>query len=84
MRQSNVTRLMAPVWSSASNESVRLLLEDERPVIRRKAFEVVKGELAENDMDLTRFGGHPRVWRQSLLEGGPHAEENKVSLHRGV
>jgi hypothetical protein len=38
----------------------------------------------EYTLDLTRFGGHPRVWRQSLLEGGPHAEENKVSLHRGV
>jgi hypothetical protein len=50
LRQSNVTRLMAPVWSSASNESVRLLLEDEGPVIRRKAFEDVKGELAENDI----------------------------------
>jgi transposase len=23
---------------------------------------------------LTRFGGHPRVWRQSLREGSPHAK----------
>jgi hypothetical protein len=41
---------MAPVWSSASNESVRVLLEDESPSIRRKAFEVVKADLSEDDI----------------------------------
>ncbi len=33
---------------------------------------------------MTRSGGHPRVWRQSLRRGSPHAEEDGVSLHRGV
>jgi transposase len=35
-------------------------------------------------VDLTRSGGHPRVWRQSLQGGSPHAEEYRVPLHRGV
>ena len=33
-------------------------------------------------MDLTRSGGHLRVWRQSLRRGSPHAEEYRVPLHR--
>src|SRR5918998_3400544 len=36
------------------------------------------------EMDLTRSGGHPRVWRQSLRGGSPHAEEYRIPLHRGV
>jgi hypothetical protein len=35
-------------------------------------------------MDLTRLGGHLRVWRQSLRGGSPHAEEYRGPLHRGV
>ena len=35
-------------------------------------------------MDLIRLGGHPRVWRQSLWEGSPHAKEHRAALHRGV
>src|SRR5215213_4757041 len=35
-------------------------------------------------MDLTRVGGHPRVWRHSLRGGSPHAKEYRVTLHRGV
>jgi hypothetical protein len=35
-------------------------------------------------VDLTRLGGHPRVWRQSLREGSPSAGQSKSSLHRGV
>jgi hypothetical protein len=35
-------------------------------------------------LDLTRSGGHLRVWRQSLRGGGPHAEEDRISLPRGV
>jgi transposase len=35
-------------------------------------------------LDLTRSGGHPRVWRQSLRERSPHAQEYRVPLHRGV
>src|SRR5215203_4778078 len=35
-------------------------------------------------MDLTRSGRHPRVWRQSLREGSPRAEEDRVALPGGV
>src|SRR5215210_8186153 len=35
-------------------------------------------------LDLTRSGGHPRVWRQSLRGGSPYAEEDRVTLHEGV
>ena len=35
-------------------------------------------------VDLTRSGGHPRVRRQSLREGSPHAKEYRVPLHRGI
>src|SRR3712207_5036886 len=35
-------------------------------------------------VDLTRSGGHPRVWRQSLRGGSPHAEEDGVALPAGV
>jgi transposase len=35
-------------------------------------------------VDLTRSGRHPRVWRQSLREGSPHAQEYRVPLHTGV
>jgi transposase len=32
-------------------------------------------------LNLTRLGGHPKVWRQSLRGGSPHAEEYRVPLH---
>ena len=35
-------------------------------------------------MDLTRSGGHSRVWRQSLCRGSLHAEEDRVALPGGV
>jgi transposase len=35
-------------------------------------------------MDLTRFGGHPRVWRRSFREGSPYAQEYRLPLHTGV
>jgi len=35
-------------------------------------------------VDLTRSGGHLRVWRQSLRGGSLHAQEYRGSLHRGV
>ena len=38
----------------------------------------------KNKVDLTRSGGHLKVWRQSLREGSPHAEEYGGPLHRGV
>src|SRR5215203_5884395 len=34
-------------------------------------------------VDLTRFGGHPKVWRQSLRKGSPYAEPQST-LPRGV
>src|SRR5829696_9209396 len=34
-------------------------------------------------LDLTRFGGHPKVWRQSLRKGSPYAEPQST-LPRGV
>jgi transposase len=32
-------------------------------------------------LDLTRSGGHPRGWRQSLREGSPPAEEDRGSRY---
>ncbi len=50
LRRGNLIDLMAPVWTNASKDSVRVLLEDESPLIRRKAFEIVKEDLTEDDV----------------------------------
>src|SRR5215216_5014964 len=47
-------------------------------------FEAESNEELDSILDLTRSGGHPRVWRQSLRGGSPHAEEYRVPLPRGV
>src|SRR5215211_636203 len=36
------------------------------------------GPRAVANLDLTRLGGHPRVWRRSLREGSPHAHKDRV------
>ena len=52
--------------------------------IEGKVFEV-HFERQFRQLDLTRCGGHPRVWRGILREGSPRAEEEyRVSVPRGV
>lgn len=50
LRRRNVAKLMAPVWSRMSKDSVRVLLEDESSLVRRKAFEVIKNDLTEDNI----------------------------------
>ena len=49
-----------------------------------RCFLVTPPSPLPSTLDLTRSGGHPRVWRRSLREGSPYAQEYRVPLHTGV